>query len=79
MALRLKHITSMVLVGDGLLALVNPEREALAWRMGPEPFRSLMGYMAKRPTLTRWVGAAQIGLGIWWASRDEPKATPRRA
>ncbi len=79
MALRLKHITSMVLVGDGLLALVNPEREALAWRMGPEPFRSLMGYMAKRPTLTRWVGAAQIGLGIWWALRDEPKTMPRRA
>ncbi|HEV3149403.1 MAG TPA: hypothetical protein VGY94_00530 [Acidobacteriaceae bacterium] len=79
MALRLKHITSMVLVGDGLLALINPEREALAWRMGPEPFRSLMGYMAKRPTLTRWVGAAQIGLGIWWALRDEPKTTPRRA
>ena len=78
MALRLKHITSMVLVGDGLLALVNPEREALAWRMGPEPFRSLMGYMAKRPTLTRWVGATQIAVGIWWALRDEPLGMPRK-
>jgi hypothetical protein len=78
MALRLKHITSMVLVGDGLLALVNPEREALAWRMGPEPFRSLMGYMAKRPTLTRWVGASQIAVGVWWALRDEPDAIPRK-
>ena len=49
MALRLKHITAIVLIGDGLLALVTPERDALAWRMGPEPFRSLMSYMAKRP------------------------------
>ena len=79
MALHLKHITAIVLIGDGLLALVNPERDALAWRMGPEPFRSLMSYMAKRPTLTRWVGATQIAVGIWWVLREEPVAIPRKA
>ena len=70
MALNLKHITAIVLIGDGLLALVTPERDALAWRMGPEPFRSLMSYMAKRPALTRWVGATQIAVGIWWVLRE---------
>jgi hypothetical protein len=79
MALHLKHITAIVLVGDGLLALINPERDALAWRMGPEPFRSLMSYMARRPALTRWVGATQIAVGIWWALREEPAASPRKA
>jgi hypothetical protein len=79
MALHLKHITAIVLVGDGLLALINPERDALAWRMGPEPFRSLMSYMAKRPGLTRWVGATQIAVGIWWALREEPAASARKA
>jgi hypothetical protein len=74
MALKLKHITAAVLVGDGLLALVSPERDALAWRMGPEPFRTLMGFMARRPSLTRWVGAAQIAVGVWWALREEPAA-----
>jgi hypothetical protein len=74
MALKLKHLTAAVLVGDGLLALVSPERDALAWRMGPEPFRTLMGLMAKRPSLTRAVGAAQIAVGIWWALREEPPA-----
>jgi hypothetical protein len=74
MALKLKHLTAAVLVGDGLLALVSPERDALAWRMGPEPFRTLMGLMAKRPSLTRVVGAAQIAVGIWWALREEPPA-----
>ena len=78
MALHLKHITAIVLVGDGLLALVSPERDALAWRMGPEPFRSLMSYMAKRPALTRWVGATQIAVGIWWMLREEPSAAPPR-
>ena len=69
---------AIVLIGDGLLALLTPERDALAWRMGPEPFRSLMSYMAKRPALTRWVGATQIAVGIWWALRDEPVGMPRK-
>lgn len=72
MALQLKHITAMVLIGDGLLALASPERDARAWRMGPEPFRTLMSYMAKRPGLTRWVGAAEVAVGVWWALREEP-------
>ncbi len=79
MALHLKHLTAIVLIGDGLLALVTPERDARAWRLGPEPFRSLMSYMAKRPGLTRWVGAAEVAVGIWWALREEPSAAPQKA
>jgi hypothetical protein len=78
MALRWRHVTAIVLIGDGLLAVLSPERDALAWRMGPEPFRSLMGYMAKRPALTRWVGATQIAVGIWCALREEPLGMPRK-
>jgi hypothetical protein len=74
MALQVKHITSIVLIGDGLLALIKPSRDAKAWRMGPEPFRTLMSYMAKNPNLTRWVGAAEIAVGVWWAMREEPGA-----
>ncbi len=72
MALQMKHITAMVLVGDGILAMVTPQRDARAWRMGPEPFRTLMSFMASRPELTRWVGAAEIALGLWLAVREEP-------
>ena len=70
MGLHLKHITAIVLVGDGLLAMVNPERDALAWRMGPEPFRSLMGYMAKKLNLT----APKVG-----SSRCTPSPKAGRA
>jgi hypothetical protein len=73
MAMQMKHLTAMVLVGDGLLALVAPRRDARAWRMGPEPFRTLMGVMATRPQLTRWVGAAQIALGVWLVMREQPR------
>lgn len=79
MALRVRHITAIVLIGDGILALVNPERDALAWRFGPEPFRTLMGYMAERPAFTRWVGATQIAAGIWLALREEPKSRHEHA
>lgn len=72
MALQAKHITSIVLIGDGLLALISPSRDAKAWRMGPEPFRTLMSFMVKKPGLTRWVGAAEVAVGVWWALREEP-------
>lgn len=73
MDLQMKHLTAMFLVGDGLLAMVAPRREARAWRMGPEPFRTVMSLMAARPELTRWVGAAEVAVGAWLLLRDEPK------
>ena len=69
--MQMKHMTAMVLVGDGLLALVAPKRDARAWRMGPEPFRTMMSVLAARPNLTRWVGAAQIAVGVWMVMREE--------
>lgn len=71
MSHRMQHFVAMVLIGDGLMALVRPARDAKAWKLGPEPWRSLMGFMAERPQLTRAVGVAQIALGIWWATRKE--------
>ncbi len=71
MSLRLKQFTALVLIGDGILALVTPQREAKAWKLGPEPWRSAMGFLADHPKLTRMVGAAQIAVGIWWVSQRE--------
>jgi hypothetical protein len=70
---RMQHFAAMVLIGDGLLAVFRPSRDASAWKLGPEPWRSLMGFMAERPGLTRTVGVAQILLGLWWATRQDPK------
>ncbi len=73
---RWKHFASMALIGDGVMAVVRPESDALAWKQGPEPWRKLMGGLRKRPGLTRAIGLAQIVGGVWWALRQEKEGDP---
>ncbi len=68
---RAKHFTAMVLIGDGVMALIHPQHDAKAWKKGPKFWRDAMQAMHKRPTLTRVVGAVQVAAGIWWALKQE--------
>lgn len=68
---RWQHFAAMVLIGDGVMALVRPQHDAMAWKQGPRPWRQLMGELHERPALTRFIGAAQIAGGIWWALQQE--------
>ncbi len=68
---RAKHFAAMVMIGDGMMALINPEVDAKAWKKGPKVWRDLMHGLSKRPTLTRVIGLAQIAGGIWWALKQE--------
>ncbi len=68
---RWQHFTAMVLIGDGMMALIHPQRDAHAWKTGPKSWRSLMHELSKRPTLTRAIGIAQIAGGVYWALRQE--------
>ena len=61
----------MALIGDGVMAVVRPQNDALAWKHGPKPWKALMGELQERPTLTRTIGALQIIGGIWWALHQE--------
>lgn len=71
-AKRTQHFLAMILIGDGVLALVHPTRDAHAWKKGPKPWRDLMHFLVENPNLTRAIGAAQIAGGVWWAlSQDE--------
>jgi uncharacterized protein YjeT (DUF2065 family) len=70
-ARRWSHFTAMVLIGDGIMAIVRPHRDAQAWNLGPKPWRGLMRYMVDHPTLTRCVGIAQVVAGVLWATREE--------
>jgi hypothetical protein len=67
---RWKHFTAMAFIGDGVMALVHPRRDALAWRVGPKPWQNLMRRLHDRPGLTRAIGAAQIAGGVWWMLRN---------
>ena len=64
---RVEHFVAMVLIGDGVMALVHPSRDAHAWKKGPKVWRELMHALAERPGLTRVIGAAQVVGGVWWA------------
>lgn len=70
---RAKHFAAMVLIGDGIMALVHPRQDAKAWKKGPWLWCKLMGALAERPVLTRVIGAAQVIGGIWWVLHEEEK------
>jgi hypothetical protein len=68
---RWQHFTAMVLIGDGVMALIHPGKDAQAWKRGPKVWKQLMETLHERPGLTRAIGAAQIAGGVWWALRQE--------
>jgi hypothetical protein len=70
---RWKHFVAMAVIGDGVMALVRPERDALAWKAGPKAWQKLMRDLQERPTLTRAIGLTQVLGGIWWALYQEKR------
>ena len=61
----------MILIGDGVMALLRPQQDALAWKTGPKPWQELMRHLHQRPGMTRLIGAAQVIGGIYWAIQQE--------
>ncbi len=77
---RSQHFAAMILIGDGVMALIHPSKDAEAWSKGPRPWRSLMQALARNPSLTRGIGVAQIAAGVIWAlhqAKDAPRTSLR--
>ncbi len=68
---RWKHFTAMVLIGDGVMAVVKPKHDASAWAKGPRTWKKLMRELHRRPNLTRLIGAVQIAGAVYWALQQE--------
>jgi hypothetical protein len=68
---RWKHFAAMALIVDGVMAVIRPEDDALAWKHGAAPWKRLMCHLQERPSLTRTIGTLQIITGIWWALHQE--------
>jgi hypothetical protein len=78
---RWKHFTAMAIIGDGIMGLIHPKRDAKAWHYGPEPWKNLMQSLEDRPNLTRAISAAQVVGGILWvlhSSREDVKANAQQ-
>jgi hypothetical protein len=68
----LKELCALTLVGDGVLTAIQPKRHLMLWRFGPKACVSAVDALARRPILTRALGAAAAVAGVWWASRQKP-------
>ena len=65
---------AMLMIGDGVLCVLNPKRHSRRWKEGPQFWRDAMENLAQNPTATRAFGVAEIALGVWLASAAEPEA-----
>jgi class 3 adenylate cyclase len=68
---RWKHFTAMALIGDGLMAVVRPQRDAHAWAVGPRPWRAAMRKLDEHPNLTRVLGGVQVAAVMYWLLSQE--------
>jgi hypothetical protein len=71
--LRMKHFLALLLIGDGVVALIRPEYDAVAWSQGPWLWRQAMQHLKKSPVTTRLVAATQVVAGIYWLISEEKK------
>ncbi len=72
---QLLDVFGMLLIGDGLLTVLQPRRHCLLWEVGPEPCRQVIDEFATHPPLTRAAGALELLAGLWLASRQEDKGS----
>ncbi len=68
---RLADFVGMIMIGDGVLGLMRPERHSALWNCGPKPYRKFVDELELHPRVTRGLGLALVGLGLWVACRAE--------
>ena len=69
---RMLECVGLAMIGDGVLACIEPRRHIELWEQGPEGWQKMMKPFVQNPGMTRWVGAAEAALGFWLASRQKP-------
>jgi hypothetical protein len=67
---QLKYLTAMMLIGDGVLAMLRPYRDAMTWDIGPKSWRAMMHYLSDHPDTLRAIGAAEVALGFALIASD---------
>jgi hypothetical protein len=72
-----KESLAMVMIGDGVMTLVDPERHCRLWMKGPEAWRRFLDFFVEHPVMTRGLALAELGLGVWLAERQTPSGQPK--
>jgi hypothetical protein len=67
-----KESLAMLMVGDALVTLVDPERHCRLWMKGPEGWRRFVSVFIEHPGITRGLAVVELGLGVWLAEKQKP-------
>ncbi len=71
---RWQHFAAMALIGDGVIGIIRPGRDAEAWAKGPWLWKEAMRELSERPALTRLIAAAEIAGAVYWIlAHEDPK------
>jgi hypothetical protein len=72
-----KESLAMMMVGDALVTLVDPQRHCRLWMKGPEKWREFISLLVQHPGITRGLALGELGVGMWLAEKQRPTgATP---
>jgi hypothetical protein len=64
---RFFEVLGLLMIGEGMAALIHPRRYLRLWRLGPEPCKKIVDEFVAHPEATRALAAAELALGIWLA------------
>ena len=67
----------MLLIGDGILCVLDPKRHCLLWETGPKPWREMIDEFAEHPAATRAFGLLEAAVGVVLATGQKPSLTDR--
>ena len=70
-----KESLAMMMIGDALVTLVDPQRHCRLWMKGPEKWREMIGVFVRHPGITRGLALGELGLGMWLAEKQRPMGT----
>ena len=69
---RAKEMAAVFMIGDGLLGLTQPRRHVDLWKDKALGAEVAVAPFVGRPGRRRLYALAQIGAGLWLASRQRP-------
>lgn len=66
---RLGEVAAMLMIGDGLIGMIQPERHIPLWRSGFPPLKAVVDRFDGEPLMRRRLaGAAQVAIGLAMAA-----------
>ena len=68
-----KETLGMMMVGDALVTLVDPQRHCRLWMKGPEKWRQFISLFVHHPGITIGFALGELGLGMWLAEKQTPR------